>query len=469
MKKYIGFLLLFLVPSYFIYAQNNSAIVGSWIGKLDLGSAKLTIVFHISEEEGKLQATMDSPDQGANGLAVEEVIYNKGQIKLNMPNINGGYEGDILAGDSTIEGKWNQAGQSWPLVLKKGDVPKPNRPQEPKAPYPYIEKEVKFENKEAGITLAGTLTLPKLRQPVPAVILITGSGGQNRDEELFSHKPFKVIADYLTRNGIAVLRFDDRGVAESEGSQANATSEDFATDVSAAVDFLLEQKNIIKDKIGLCGHSEGGMIAPLTAINRDDIAFLILLAGPGTTGKQILLDQTELIYAKSGARESLINDILETNSVIYKTLLKESDNDKAIKKIKKYIKKQSKGYSESEKQSRGWTQEMMGQNLNMITSPWFRYFIAYDPVPVLQQVKCLVLALNGSLDLQVPAKQNLEGIEKALQDGGNNMITTKEFPELNHLFQHSTTGLPGEYGQIEETFSPEVLDYMTQWIVKLIK
>ncbi|MBL6964488.1 MAG: alpha/beta hydrolase [Bacteroidetes bacterium] len=469
MKRVFIILSILLISISHLLAQSHAEILGSWNGKLDLGAAKLSVVFHFSLIEGGLHATMDSPDQGATGIAVEKVTYKEGLLNLDVTVVQGTFDGKLLEGDSVIDGNWSQAGRSWPLLLAKGGFKKPNRPQEPQPPYPYLENEVKFDNKKAGITLAGTLTKPKLRQPVPAVVMITGSGGQNRDEEIFYHKPFKVIADHLTRNGIAVLRFDDRGVADSEGDQATATSLDFATDVSAAVEFLKSQKNIIPDQIGLIGHSEGGMIAPITANNRDDIAFLILLAGPGTTGKQILLDQTELIYSKSGAREGLIQDILEANAMIYQLIEKEEDNDKASKKIRKYVKKKAKGYSDAEKQSRGWSDEMLEQNLNILTSPWFRYFLSFDPVPVLQQVKCPVLALNGSLDLQVAAAQNLAGIEKALQEGGNTQFTIKEFQELNHLFQHSKTGLITEYVQIEETFSPEVLDFMTNWIISQIK
>jgi pimeloyl-ACP methyl ester carboxylesterase len=470
MKTKRIFLLLFLQLMIFhLSAQQYEDILSSWKGKLDLGTVSMQIAIHISLEGDHLKATMDSPDQSIFGFEASNITYADKLIQIEFEEVKGSYSGEFNPQDSSITGKWSQSGKSWPLNLEKGKIALPNRPQEPKPPYPYLEKEVSFKNTKEDFTLAGTLTMPDLRQPVPAVVLISGSGAQNRDSEILFHKPFKVIADHLTRNGIAVLRFDDRGFGNSEGDRSMATSADFATDVSAAVDFLLSQKGIIKDQIGLIGHSEGGMIAPMVAAQRDDIGFLVLLAGPGTTGRQILLDQTELILLKSGAKEVLVQDVLETNAMIYNILLDNEDVEKAKKKIRKKILKRAKKYTEAEKKSRGWTEEALEQNLNLISSPWFKAFLAHDPVHVLKQIKCPVLAVNGSKDLQVPPEDNLRGIENALKEGGNSQITVKEFPDLNHLFQHCETGLIAEYGQIEETFAPEVLEYMTQWMVKILK
>jgi dipeptidyl aminopeptidase/acylaminoacyl peptidase len=239
---------------------------------------------------------MDSPDQGASGIHVETVTYKNGNLILEVKSIRGVFEGTLKEDGKTIEGEWKQAGSVFPLVLYYVDkVPETRREQDPVKPYPYAEEEVTYENKEAGVKLAGTLTYPDSVGPFPAVILITGSGPQNRDEGILGHRPFLVISDYLTRQGIAVLRVDDRGVGGSTGNFSQATTEDFVEDVLAGVEYLKSRKDIDSSRIGLLGHSEGGLIAPLVAVKSPDVAFIILMAGPGVTGEKIIMSQSELI------------------------------------------------------------------------------------------------------------------------------------------------------------------------------
>jgi fermentation-respiration switch protein FrsA (DUF1100 family) len=357
---------------------------------------------------------------------------------------------------------------SFPLILTgHGKRTILNRPQEPKPPFPYLSEEVIFPGHEAGVELAGTLTMPEATGPFPAVILITGSGPQNRDEELLGHKPFLVLADYLTRQGIAVLRYDDRGTAKSTGEFKTATSLDFATDASAALDYLKDRGEIDSTRIGFIGHSEGGLIAPMVASVRPDVAFIILMAGPGITGEQILLLQSELILKAEGTDEQTIRESDKTNREIYSVLKKNSDNAKAGQKIRAVLTGYNKKHSKDENHPEISEAEINNQ-VETLTSPWFRTFLTLDPEDYLSKVICPLLAINGSLDLQVPPRENLQGIEKALIFGGNSNYMLEELPGLNHLFQTATTGSPTEYGKIDETISPVVLELMRKWIWKTI-
>jgi fermentation-respiration switch protein FrsA (DUF1100 family) len=411
----------------FSYMAHSQEITGDWHGMLQIQSIRLRLVFHISKSESGYSATMDSPDQGAKGIKVSSVTYAEASLNLTITALGVEYKG-ALKQDGIIDGTFTQNGMALPLKLSKENIDKEDvkRPQEPQKPYPYIEEEVVFENRKAGIKLAGTLTLPDSKSVFPAVVLISGSGAQNRDEELMGHKPFLVIADYLTRNGIAVLRYDDRGTAASEGDFNKSTSFDFSKDAEAAVNYLLTRKDINHRKIGLIGHSEGGMIASMIAADSKDVAFIVLLAGTGIPGDQLLLLQQELIARASGADENAIQKSKEINRNAFETVKKSS--------------------------------------VNQITTPWMQYFLKYDPASALEKVKCPVLAINGDKDLQVPATINLEAISKALSKGGNKKVTIKELKGLNHLFQECQTGLPTEYATIEQTFSPLALEEMLKWL-----
>ncbi|MBK9098916.1 MAG: alpha/beta fold hydrolase [bacterium] len=442
---------------------------GSWGGILKISSAKLKVIFNVSKNvSGNLTATLDSPDQGAYGIAVNEVIVKDDSIKFIIRLINGYYEGKYISDSMMISGVWNQAGMSLPLELKKSEkVEQPKRPQEPKEPFPYNSEEVKFINPETGNTLAGTLTQPEGVGPFTAVILVSGSGPQNRDEELLGHKPFLVLADYLTRRGIAVLRYDDRGIGESTGDFRSATSEDFAQDALAAVAFLKTKNEI--DKIGIAGHSEGGLIAPMAAVQSEDVDFIVLMAGPGLRGDSILMLQTELIMKANGESEEFIQRDLKVYRKIYNEILSEKSDEELKASLTSILTAAYDLLSEKEKEDAGDKEMFIDGQIKIMLGPWFRYFINYDPYPTLKEVKCPVLAINGEKDLQVPSKENLSAIEQALKEGGNKNYKIVEMPGLNHLFQKSKTGAPIEYGNIEETFSEDAMKIIADWINQEMK
>lgn len=445
-------------------AVSAQDITGQWNGVLKVSSIQLRIVFHITKTDKGYNSTMDSPDQGANGIPVTSTTFENSILNLKVSNAGIEYEGEFK--NDSIAGIFKQRGQSFALNLKRDSIVKQIliRPQEPVKPYPYYSEEVTFKNEKANINLAGTLTLPQKEGNFPVVVLITGSGPQNRDEELMGHKPFLVLSDYLTKNGIAVLRYDDRGVAKSEGDFKTATSLDFASDVEAAIVYLKTRKEVNKKKIGLIGHSEGGIIAPMVASKSKDVNFIVLLAGTGIQGNQILLLQQELIGRASGVSEIDLQKSHEINKAVFDIVIKSSDTDTLKEELTRFLIQKLKESPDSEKQAGMSESDVVKPQVDQLLSPWMQYFIKYDPAPVLQKVKCRVLAINGEKDLQVPPKQNLPAIKEALLKGGNKNVTVKELPNLNHLFQECKTGLPAEYGQIEQTFSPLALDEITKWI-----
>ncbi len=455
----IAFIIGFLVTNA-LFGQN---IAGQWNGILKVQGTQLRIVFNISQAENGFSSTMDSPDQGAKGIPVTSTSFENQTIKLVVANLGVEYRG-TLDKDNVIVGDFKQAGMSFPMNLSREKNEKENlaRPQEPKKPYPYYEEEVSFYNAKAGITLAGTLTLPKKEGNFPAVILVTGSGPQNRDEELMGHKPFLVISDYLTKNGIAVLRFDDRGTGASKGDFKTATTLDFATDVEAGVAYLLTRMEIDKKKIGLVGHSEGGIIAPMVASNSKDISFIVLLAGTGIPGDQLLLLQEDLIFRASGMSDNKLQIIKRINSLIFELVKKSNSIDQLTVDLTKLLKQEVKNYPD--RPGSISEDDFVKAQVNEVVNPWMLNFIKFDPASVLTKVKCPVLALNGEKDLQVPPKENLAAIKNALAKGGNKKVTAIELPGLNHLFQECKTGLPAEYSTIEQTFSPIALAEILKWI-----
>jgi uncharacterized protein len=321
----------------------------------------------------------------------------------------------------------------------------------PQPPFPYHSEEVRIANPRApGVTLAGTLTLPPGRGPFAAAILITGSGAEDRDETLLGQKPFLVLADHLTRAGIAVLRLDDRGTAESTGTFAGATSADFATDANAAFAFLRARPEVDPHAIGYIGHSEGGMIGPIAARDNPDVAFLVLLAGPGAPARQILDGQRRAIGHSQGVTDAQLEASRPIQNLLLDTAASADSTEAVTARLRTSL------------AARGIPEEQQARMIQQVTDPWFRYFLRYDPAPNLARLRVPVLALNGSLDRQVIAADNLPGIRTALRDDPD--ATVRELPGLNHLFQHARTGAVGEYAEIEETMSPEVLDLVAGWI-----
>lgn len=457
---------LFLIATF---SAKSQEIIGQWYGKLAIQGTELRIVFNISTTENGYTSTMDSPDQGAKGIPVKSTNYENGILKIEMPNIKLEYSGELKSG--TIAGNLKQNGMSFPMNLSKEAIQKrvAIRPQEPKKPYPYYSEDITFENKKDNITLAGTLSLPKKEGTFPVVLLISGSGPQNRDEELLGHKPFLVLSDYLTRNGIAVLRYDDRGTALSEGNFKSATSLDFASDVEAGIQYLKTRKEIKNNKIGLIGHSEGGMIAPIIASKSKDVDFIVLLAGTGVTGEEILLLQQELIGRVSGISEKDLLRSKNTNKGAFEIVKKATSQEEMIKELTFYFEKIIKETPETEKPKEVKEEEYVKMMVDELSNPWMQFFIKYNPAVSLDKVKCPVLAINGEKDLQVPAKINLEAIKKALDKGKNKKSTVMELPNLNHLFQECKSGSPEEYATIEETFSPKALEVVKNWIQNQVK
>jgi uncharacterized protein len=429
-----------------------SDIDGAWMGTLDLGGIELRLVFHITNTADGLTATMDSPDQNKTGLPVTVVTRNGSSLKLEMKQISGVFDGKITEDHSSMVGTWSQRGNSFPLVLKfvkdKAALER-RRPQNPVRPYPYRELEVSYDNKLQGDTLAGTLTIPSGTGPFPAVLLIPGSGPQDRDESLMGHRPFLVLSDWLTRNGIVVLRADDRGVGKSTGDFATATTADFATDAEAGVAFLKARFEVDPSKIGLIGHSEGGIIAPMVAARNHDVGFIVMMAGPGVPGDQILVEQTLLISKAEG----MSKDVAEKNAAEEKELLALVAKEQDPRTLQEQIREKLPDHASAQ--------------TTVLASPWFRYFLSYDPATALRHITCPVLALSGEKDLQVPPKQNLPALRRALEEAGNTNFEIDELPGLNHLFQTANTGAPGEYALIEETMSPIVLEKISTWIRKL--
>lgn len=433
-------------------AAPPSDIDGAWMGTLDV-STKLRIVFHFVNTSGGLTATLDSPDQGAKGLPVATVTRDGSSIKLAMPNLGATFDGKLAADHSTIEGTFHQGGNSLPLVLKpsKGEFERP-RPQNPVRPYPYRDEDVIYKNESAGINLGATLTIPQGQGPFRAVVLITGSGQQDRDESLLGHKPFLVLADYLTRQGIAVLRVDDRGIGKSGGNFAASTTRDFSTDVEAGISYLKTRTEINPLKIGLIGHSEGGIIAPMVAARNPSVAFIVMMAGTGVPGDQILPAQlAEISEAGGMSHEEAMKQAQNEREVL--TLVEQGASADVLEK--KMMEIDSK-----------MPQAQRTAQLKALGSPWFRFFLTYDPAVDLRKVKCPVLAINGEKDRQVPPDLNLPAIRKALASGGNQHFEVEQLPGLNHLFQTAKTGSPTEYSEIDETISPVALKLMSSWVLK---
>lgn len=439
--------LIVLISSTSLFAQDN-IFNGVWQGKLAVSGQELRIVFHITQtEDGKYTASMDSPDQGAKGIPVNSVEINNTEITLNLISIGGLFTGELQDDKQTIKGNWTQGGYTFPLVLRINETaPAPVRPQEPRAPFPYHEQEIKITNPEQGNTIAGTFTFPKGAGSYPAVILITGSGAQDRDETIFGHKPFWVLADYLTCKGFAVFRYDDRGVNSSTGNLSVSTIEDLSTDVLAAVNYLKKQSAVNPQKIGLIGHSEGGLTASLAAAENTDIAFVVLMAAPGIIGSEIICDQVGDITRLQGASEEEVRQNMNLQRKILDIVKQEKDSRIAMKKLKDVV--------HADKHAQ----------IKILLSPKYRSLISFDPALVLINVKCPVLALIGSKDIQVKAGKNLDAISKILKAGGNTDFQTKEILGVNHLFQTAETGAVSEYGRIEETISSRVLEVISDWL-----
>ena len=439
-------LTLLLLSVQLLFAQE---ITGSWKGDLEVQGMKIPLVLHIKREGEKLISTLDSPKQGAVNIPVSNTNYNTDQLVIELPAMGISYSGKVT--NQSISGTFKQGGMELPLVLSKikGDAAASqlNRPQTPKAPFTYKNEEVTFINPSDKNTLAGTLSEPNnFNKKQPILILITGSGKQNRDEELFGHKAFAVIADDFAKKGIATLRLDDRGIGGSSKGSAEDTSFNFSTDINEAVIFLREKGF---ENIGLIGHSEGGMIAPIVASKNKDVKFLVLMAGPGQPINELLVQQNYLGGKLAGMNEEKLQKSNQINRMVF-DFIKNYKGTAFDADFENFINLSS--------------EKMPDDAKKQFKNAWFRYFISFNPDEYLSKIKIPVLAINGGLDFQVPAKENLEAIKKSLIKAKNKNFETYEFQGMNHLFQECITGAFNEYAEIEQTISPKVLDKMSAWI-----
>lgn len=461
-------IILLSVLTTLTFGQEKSDIDGNWRGTLDAGGVKLTFVLKITKDGDAYAAKLDIPEQGAKNLPLDSITLNYKTVKFSTAQFSFDYEGTLNEKGDEINGTFKQGEASLPLNFKRaiGEEAVLKRPQTPNKPFPYNEEEVIYKNEKDNVKLAGTLTFPRSEGKFPAVILITGSGAQDRDETIFGHKPFLVLADYLTRKGIAVLRVDDRGIGGSDLGSRSATTENYVGDVLAGIEYLKTRKEINTKQIGLIGHSEGGIIAPAVAVRSSDVAFIVMLAGTGQTGENIIVSQNIALLKAGGATAEEIARQVELQKSLFAIVKSEPDDKLAAQKINEMLEKRKSKMNERELEEFAPVEKSIKDGMTALFSPWYRYFIAYNPRPTLEKVKIPVLALNGENDTQVPAKENLEIISSALKKAGNKDFTVKSLPKLNHLFQTSQTGLVGEYGQIEETIAPQVLEVISDWILK---
>jgi pimeloyl-ACP methyl ester carboxylesterase len=438
-------------------ATAPATIAGHWKGVLRPGPGQdIPVVLHVTGSPGQWKGTLDSPTQNAIGFPFTSVTQVGNAVHFQMAVTKATYDATLSGDGGTLEGHWIGVKGTLPLTMKRSTdaVASHKRPQLPRPPFPYRAEDVAYDNVAGHAHLAGTLTLPEGKGPFSVVLLITGSGSQDRDETIFDHKPFLLWADYLTRRGIAVLRVDDRGMGGSTGDVTQATTADFAGDVEAGMAYLKSRADIDPHRIGLMGHSEGGVIAPIVASHDPSVAFIVLLAGIGETGEDVLLAQKRLIETASGIPAAVVAQSVANMRRLDDAVKDAPDQATADARLAASWRAVAGGAP-------------MPDGLDAMTSPWVRWFLRYDPRPTLAKVRCPVLAIGGSKDLQVPASENLAGIKAAL--AGNPDVTVTELPHLNHLMQTATTGQVSEYVKIEETVSPAALKTVGDWILSRTK
>jgi pimeloyl-ACP methyl ester carboxylesterase len=449
-------------------AQANVAraqdVAGTWLTTIGVDNVVIALV---REPSGTLVGTLAFPDRSADLLRLDVVSFDGDTLHIESQALGATFDGELQDDSGWIAGLLLESGTSLPVTLR----PQPVRPQEPQAPFPYGLQEVSYDNALAGVTFGGTLTLPRTKaRRHPAILLVSGSGPQNRDEQVEGHRPFLVLADYLTRLGFAVLRVDDRGVGRSSGNaDLEATTADYIEDALAGVAYLKSRRDIDACRIGILGHSEGGVIAPAAAARSPEVAFVIMLAGTGVPGAEALLRQSELIAQADGVPAELLGFERELNRKSYEIVVNEPDDAAALAALTANWEAArdealaSSLSAELKAQIQALEAEIHGAFV-AITTPWFRYFLAYDPAPALRSLHVPALALNGTHDLQVDAQQNLPAIEEALRAGTSPEFSVRALPDLNHLFQTAPTGSPSEYWTIEETIAPRALHEIGAWL-----
>lgn len=445
---------------------------GKWYGVLNVYGQDLALVINLTNDSGEWKGTMDSPDQKAFGIPMSKVEVKDQQISFSIDKLNVKYDGKLISNEEIV-GKFHQSGFEADLIFKTSVIEKTivAHLQEPIPPFPYSEEEVSFDNENAAITFSGTLTTPVVdSRTVPVVILISGSGPQDRNEEILGHKPFLILSDRLTREGIAVLRYDDRGTGKTTGSFSNATSEDFAADVMSAIKYVKTRPYIDSNKIIVMGHSEGAMIATMVAARTENVFAVVSLAGPGILGSDLLREQQFLISKANGATEKELKQLQKFNDGFYPNLVGDSINI-IEKNTREFLEKTASKLSKKDLEKSGLTsrEDWVKTNISAFVNPWMLYFLNYNPIEDLQNVQCHYLALNGSVDLQVAVKSNLESIRKNCNPKAPKIKKVIEIPGLNHLFQPSKTGNPTEYGGIEITFDESALKEITGFMHEILK
>lgn len=462
-----------LVPLFFVLTALLSAqippeeLTGAWEGSISIMGQELKIIVHLDESGGALKGAIDIPQQMVLGLPLTNLKREGEKLHFELVAGPGVAVFDGSRDKGTIRGDFMQSGMKGSFAVSKGAKKSVEETVKKIEQLPYREEEVTIQNGE--IMLAGTLTVPDGQGPFPAVIMITGSGAQNRDEELLGFKPFRIIADHLTRKGIAVLRCDDRGVGGSQGKTSLSTSMDFAGDVVAQANYLHGRREILAERIGLVGHSEGGIVAPM-ANRSGKFAFLVLLAGTAVKGEDVLLEQIGLIAKADGASEADIAEAIASQKKAY-MLMTSPEGEKEIEKFiadeaRKSLDKMTAEQRKAVADPDAYVKDVTANQMGILNSPWFRYFLKYDPAPALEALPCPVLAVFGEKDMQVSPKQNLPVMEKAFRKGGNLDVTFKVFPEANHLFLKAKTGSPSEYASMEKVFVPGFLDTISSWILQ---
>ncbi len=444
-------------------------IVGSWYGNLKIGGVELRLAIKVSgKPDGTYSGALDAPDSGRKDIPVDEILHQGEKVLLKFKVVPVLFEGMLNKDGSELTGTWTQAGQPFAVTFRRlARAPEAKRrAQEPWRPYPYIEEEVAYENRAAAVHLAGTLTLPKGSGPFPAVLLLSGTGPQDRDECLFGHRPFLVLADYLTRRGIAVLRVDDRGVGQSTGDLDKATLEDSAADALAGLAYLKSRKEIDGKRMGLIGHSEGGSAAMVVASQSDDVAFLVMMAGPGVRGEELAQTQAAAMLRAAGATREQIEKSRRLQQDLIDALTKTTGAEATEKELRRVLARHFATLGVRERQAVGDLATFSDAQIRPWLSPRFRYYLTFDPKPMLMKVHCPILALNGEKDIVVASAENLKAIASALKAGSNSDATTKALPGLNHLFRSCKTGTFEECPKIEETISPSALEQIGDWLTK---
>lgn len=476
MKRFL-FITTFIVNCSFCFSQN---IIGNWSGNISAGTNKIPLVFHFyKDDSGNVNGKWDSPSQNANNLACGDIIINNDSLIVGLPIISGSYKGKLITKDS-IAGVWIQRGFQTPLNISRMNntsvFQPPKRPQTPHPPFNYVSENVIYNNTDSTIQYGATFTKPfsKKDKKFPTVLLITGSGKQDRDETIFDHKSFAVIADYLTKNGIAVLRVDDRGMGQTTGDFDTSSSEDFANDVETGIRYLLSRNDVDTRHLGLIGHSEGGMIAPMVAARNKNASFIVLLAGTGVPGSVINDFQNSGVLKNAGVTDSTIQKYLLLHHALLNAVASSSD----INEFKNQVPGIYTNWKNSQSKEtlsvliHGTDDQVIDdfeKKYFAFHTKWWKFFLVHDPAKDLEKLSIPVLALNGSKDIQVDPQTNLAAIEAALKKSKSKNYKTIELPGLNHLFQHCTKCTIDEYAELEETISPEVLSTISDWINGLVK